>query len=88
MGETLQDFELARQERLRDGTVLRRDSRNQGTIYMFGYHAEMSLKLTYFRFRREPLTTEIISPLLRACLARATVLGVTTKHEAFHSLRF
>lgn len=90
MSETLQDFELAREERLWDGTSLWNGTppRVQGGIYLLGYHAEMSLKVAYFRWQGVTIATAIDRPRLNTARGRATVLGVTTPDESFHSLRF
>lgn len=88
MAETLQDFELAREARLWDGVSLWCGRREQGSVYLLGYHAEMSLKSAYFRFRGDPSTTLIDRSQLNTAAARAGLLGVATPPEAFHSLRF
>lgn len=88
MAETLQDFELARTERLWDATSLWCANRRDGGIYLFGYHAEMSLKLAYFRLLGESLAYPIDAAVLRTAVAAAALLGVRTPHDGFHSLRF
>jgi len=88
VAETLQDFELARTERLWDATSLWCANRPDGGIYLFGYHAEMSLKLAYFRFLGESLAYPIDSAVLRTAVAAVGLLGVRTPNDGFHSLRF
>lgn len=88
MGETLQDYELARQERLWDGVNLWLSARPQGGVYMLGYHAEMSLKLAYFRWQGLNVATVIDRARLDTAKAKGKVLGVTTPILGFHSLRF
>jgi hypothetical protein len=88
MSGTLQDLELARGERLWDAVALWDHKRSQGAVYLFGYHAEMSLKLAYFRSRGLAASTALNRALLNTAAARAVVLHVATAHENFHSPRF
>lgn len=88
MSGTLQDLELARGERLWDAVALWDHRRSQGAVYLFGYHAEMSLKLAYFRWRGLAASTTLDRPLLNTAAVRAGVLHVATPHENFHSPRF
>jgi len=88
MVETIQDFELARQERLWDGMSLWVARRAQGGVYSLGYHAEMTLKAAYFRFRGLTPAHVVDRALLNTTEARARQLGVFTPPAGFHSLRF
>lgn len=88
MSETLQDYELARQERLWDGMSLWVSARSHGGIYMLGYHAEMSLKLAYFRWQGLHIATVIDRARLDTAKAKGRLLGVTTPILGFHSLQF
>jgi hypothetical protein len=86
--ETLQDYELARQERMWDAVALWSAQRIQGGIYLLGYHAEMTLKSAYFRLRGEPANYIVDRTVLRTTVSRARLLGVTTPDERYHSPRF
>jgi hypothetical protein len=86
--ETLQDYELAREERMWDAVALWSTHRIQGGIYLLGYHAEMTLKSAYFRSRGEPANFAIDRRVLNTTADRARLLGVRTPEESFHSPRF
>jgi len=86
--ETLQDFEMAREERLWDGVSLWCSQRAQGGIYLLGYHAEMTLKSAYFRLTGLSIAKPIDRYVLQTALGKAKLLGVSTPHEGYHGLRF
>jgi hypothetical protein len=88
MPQLLQDFELARSSRLWDGIGLWHLNRDHGSVYLLGYHAEMTLKCAYFTFAGHAPNSRVERPELNTALGRARQLGVVTNPKGFHSLRF
>ncbi len=88
VAETLQETELAAEQRLREGEALWRAGRFGAAVYLFGYAAEMLLKNAYFRYRGSPSTMAISFGLLGTAKAHAMALGVAADPETYHSLRF
>ena len=50
-GETLQEMELALEQKLREGESLLVRGHSGAAIYLMGYAVEMTLKTAYFRYR-------------------------------------
>lgn len=88
VAETLQETELAAEQRLREGEALWRAGRFGAAVYLFGYAAEMLLKNAYFRYRGSPTTLPIDFAMLGTAKAQAQALGVSAGPESYHSLRF
>jgi hypothetical protein len=86
MPDTLQSFERARRERFWDGGALWVAQRLHGSVYMLGYHAEMTLKCAYFRLLGVALTSQL--DIRTGALHAKKALGVKTPDENFHSVRF
>ena len=82
--ETLQDFEIAANEKYWEAMELMLAGQKAAGIYLMGYVAEMRLKLAYFRIIGERLTTEV-RPLLGPVRTEAGQLGLDP--ENYHSLR-
>jgi hypothetical protein len=81
---TLSDFERARTERLWDGVSLWCDRRSQGGIYLVGYHAEITLKMAYFRWKGFLSHQVIDFPQMNLARANAKRLGIITPRESYH----
>jgi len=82
--ETLQDFEIAADERYWEAMELMLAGRKAMGIYLMGYVAEMRLKLAYFRVIGQKSTAEV-KPLLGPVRLEAAQLRLET--ENYHSLR-
>lgn len=85
--ETLQDFELAAQERYWEGLELMVAGRESGGVYLLGYTAEMLLKLASFRLE-SVRPTDLVKPRLAPVRnwMKQTCPGIDS--EGFHSLVF
>jgi hypothetical protein len=86
--DCIQEYELARSDRLWDGMSLWTTNRDSGAVYMLGYTAEIAVKCAYFRVSGFSIVQHIGKHELNTAKARATTLGVTTGHEGFHNIRF
>lgn len=89
--QTVQDCELAAEDRYYEGLELIAAGRFSGGIYLLGYVAEMILKHAYFRFR-EKRPADLVKPLLGPAKnqARNSSLALlrNVSHELYHSLAF
>lgn len=85
--ETLQDFEVAADARYWDAVHLAVESRQHGAIYLFGYVAEIRLKLACFRIDRARPSDPIASLLGPVRTYQRRYLP-TLKTENYHSLEF
>lgn len=85
--ETLQDFELAAQDRYWEGLELLLAGRDAGGVYLLGYTAEMLLKLASFRLESVK-PTDTIKPRLAPVRnwMKQTCPGID--YEGFDSLVF
>ena len=85
--ETLQDFELAAQDRYWEGLELMVAGREPGGVYLLGYTAEMLLKLASFRLE-SVRPTDPVKPRLAPVRQwmKQTCPGIDS--EGFHSLVF
>jgi hypothetical protein len=83
--ETLQDFELAAEDRYWDGVELATAGRSLGAICMMGYCAEMRLKLAWFRLEPVRVTAEI-EPCLRTARSWMDKYCPLVDRESYHSL--
>ena len=85
--ETLQDFELAAQDRYWEGLELLLAGRDAGGVYLLGYTAEMLLKLASLRLE-SVRPNDQVKPRLAPVRnwMRQTCPGI--EYEGFHSLVF
>lgn len=86
--DCIQEYEQAKAERLWDGMSLWSSSRDPGAVYLLGYAAEIAIKCAYFRFSGFTIVQNIGHAELKTAAARASILGVSTPREGFHSIRF
>lgn len=85
--ETLQEMELAAEDKYWEGLELMVTGRGGGGIYLMGYVAEMLLKIAYFRFTDARPADHVPSRLGPARTAGNHLIpGIG--HENYHSLRF
>jgi hypothetical protein len=88
--ETLQEFDLALEERFREGQVLVNSGNARDAsagIYLLGYAAEMLLKGAYFRFEGAA-PGDLIAPRLGPARAAGRRLIPAIPYENYHSLLF
>lgn len=92
IAETVQEFNLAANEKYLEGQNLVVQGDIGAGIYLLGYAAEMLLKNAYFRFTGAALADEIgprLAPA-RSVGRGQQVAGLIPHipHESYHSLRF
>lgn len=83
--ETVQDFEIAADERFEEGLELLTLGRLGAGIYLLGYAAEMLLKNACYRFAGADLT-DPVAGFWGPALARGRGYGL--QPESSHSVRF
>lgn len=85
--ETIQDFELASQDRLLEGIELLVSGRTAGGVYLLGYVAEMVLKNAVFLFEKAR-PSDLIKPKLGPIKSFGQQFLPKIQHESYHSLIF
>jgi hypothetical protein len=83
--ETVQDFELAAEDRYFEGLNLLLEGHYQGGVYLLGYTAEMLVKYACYRVSGARLSDPVLPATYRRW-TQALVNDVDT--EGFHSLLF
>lgn len=89
--DSIQEYELARHDRLWDGLTLWSEGHSSGAAgaaYLLGYSVEMALKCAYYRVVGLRVGDPITRQELRAAEAKARILGITTSPEGYHSVQF
>jgi hypothetical protein len=85
--ETLQEFELAAEQKYGEAIELMTAGYSGAGIYLMGYVSEMLLKVGYFRYIGNT-PTDLIEPGLGVAYKRGQLLIPHVHHESYHSLRF
>lgn len=85
--ETLQDQELAAEQRYWEGIELLVQEQGAGGVYLLGFVAEIHLKLAYFRFvGRRP--ADPVDGCLQHARRQGRQLIPVVRDESYHSIRF
>ena len=85
--ETIQEFELAAQQKYDEALELMVAGKGSAGIYLMGYVAEMLLKNAYFRFMGlRP--ADLIGPRLGPARTQGRVLVPEISSEGYHNLHF
>lgn len=86
--DTWAELERAAEERYWDGMALATDpeGRHCGAVYLWGYVAEMLLKVAYYRFRNKVKPTDDVQAELVGIPARAKLLGLRWPARNLHRL--
>ena len=87
IAETLQEFELALEDRFAVGQHLIVNGYPDAGIYLLGYVAEMLLKTIYFRFTGAG-PADLVGPRLAPARTVGRMLLPQITDEHYHSLRF
>jgi hypothetical protein len=85
--ETVSDFHIASSEKFREGLLLLSAGYPGAGIYLMGYAAEMSLKLSAFIFDGAS-PADPVFPKLAAAKSWAVNHGISDPPEGYHSLNF
>ena len=85
--ETVQDMDLAADEKYWDGLELLTAGRRGAGIYLMGYAAEMKLKVAYLRLQGAT-PAAAAHPYLGPARRRAMTLIPRVRDETYHSVRF
>jgi len=85
--ETVQDLDLAAEERYWEGLELMADGHTGAGIYLMGYAAEMKLKVAYSRLQGASPGADARSYIVPA-RRRAPTLIPGIQDETSHSVRF
>lgn len=85
--ETLQELELAAEERYWDALELFAAGRNGAGIYLMGYVAEMTLKVGFFRLDGAR-PADLVKPRLGPAKTFVKRMNPGLHHESYHSLFF
>ncbi len=86
-GETPQLLELALEDRFKAAKELLARGEWDAAIYLFGYVAEMTLKVAYFLYIGNRSTDSVVA-MLAPARSEGVRLTLGIDHESYHSLRF
>ena len=87
VAETVQDLELAAEQKYWEGLELMVAGRAGAGLYLMGYLAEMWLKVSWFQLGGSA-PADLVRPLLGPARAMGRRLFPAVSYEAYHSLRF
>ena len=85
---TVQDFEIAAEQKFWEGFSLIVSGESGAGIYLLGFSAEMLLKNASFRLDRSVRPTTSVEPRLKPAKAWLSKRRPTISHESYHSLWF